>query len=120
MIHFQRAFGIISLLQATFVAASFFVVRQESSFSSRALIDLGNPHSGHFKRNSPIFAEDPLGTKEGDPSEVIAKRIVVTGDVQGGYYRACVKNEVRGENSKLRHMLASSQIVLPRCFNVFT
>jgi hypothetical protein len=32
-----------------------------------------------------------------DPSEIVAKKIVVKGDVQGGYYRACVLNEV-GEN----------------------
>jgi hypothetical protein len=31
----------------------------------------------------------------GDPSEIVAKRITVKGDVQGGYYRACVRNEVR-------------------------
>lgn len=30
---------------------------------------------------------------EGDPNELIARRIVVTGDVNGGYYRSCVKNE---------------------------
>ena len=30
----------------------------------------------------------------GDPSEVIARKIVVCGDVDGGYYRSCVKNEV--------------------------
>lgn len=28
-----------------------------------------------------------------DPNETIARRIVVTGDVDGGYYRSCVKNE---------------------------
>lgn len=31
----------------------------------------------------------------GDGNEVVARRIVVTGDVQGGYYRSCVLNEVR-------------------------
>ncbi len=30
----------------------------------------------------------------GDPSEIIARKITVCGDVDGGYYRACVKNEV--------------------------
>uniref|UniRef100_A0A6V2PX56 Acylphosphatase-like domain-containing protein n=1 Tax=Ditylum brightwellii TaxID=49249 RepID=A0A6V2PX56_9STRA len=30
-----------------------------------------------------------------DPNEMVARRIVVTGDVQGGYYRSCVANEVR-------------------------
>lgn len=29
-----------------------------------------------------------------DPNEVIARRIIVLGDVDGGYYRSCVKNEV--------------------------
>lgn len=28
-----------------------------------------------------------------DPDEIIATRIIVTGDVNGGYYRSCVKNE---------------------------
>jgi hypothetical protein len=30
----------------------------------------------------------------GDPNDIIARRIIVTGDVQGGYYRSCVQNEV--------------------------
>jgi hypothetical protein len=30
-----------------------------------------------------------------DPNETVARRIVVKGDVQGGYYRSCVLNEVR-------------------------
>jgi hypothetical protein len=29
-----------------------------------------------------------------DVKEVIARRLIVTGNVQGGYYRSCVKNEV--------------------------
>ena len=33
--------------------------------------------------------------KSSADSEVIARRIIVTGDVQGGYYRSCVLNEVR-------------------------
>ena len=33
--------------------------------------------------------------KSAADSEVIARRIIVTGDVQGGYYRSCVLNEVR-------------------------
>uniref|UniRef100_A0A7S2HY23 Acylphosphatase-like domain-containing protein n=1 Tax=Helicotheca tamesis TaxID=374047 RepID=A0A7S2HY23_9STRA len=28
-----------------------------------------------------------------DPNEIVGRRIVVTGDVQGGYYRSCVANE---------------------------
>ena len=30
----------------------------------------------------------------GDADEIIARKIVVCGDVDGGYYRSCVKNEV--------------------------
>lgn len=30
-----------------------------------------------------------------DQNELIAKRIIVEGNVQGGYYRSCVLNEVR-------------------------
>jgi hypothetical protein len=29
-----------------------------------------------------------------DPNETVARRIIVKGDVQGGYYRSCVLNEV--------------------------
>ena len=29
-----------------------------------------------------------------DPSDIIARKIIVVGDVDGGYYRSCVKNEV--------------------------
>ena len=43
-----------------------------------------------------------------DESEVIARRIIVTGDVQRGYYRSCVLNEV-GCNPKL--MLHTVHIV---------
>lgn len=31
----------------------------------------------------------------GGPKEIVARRILVTGDVQGGYLRACILNEVR-------------------------
>lgn len=34
-------------------------------------------------------------TSEANPNEIVARRIIVTGNVQGGYYRSCVLNEVR-------------------------
>mmetsp|Transcript_34316 Transcript_34316/g.73141 ORF Transcript_34316/g.73141 Transcript_34316/m.73141 type:complete len:180 (+) Transcript_34316:103-642(+) len=37
--------------------------------------------------------DDSSAAAAADPNEVIARRIVVTGDVDGGYYRSCVKNE---------------------------
>lgn len=33
-----------------------------------------------------------------DDNELVARRIVLTGDVQGGYYRSCVLNEVGATN----------------------
>ena len=33
------------------------------------------------------------GSSDNDPNEIVAKRIIVEGDVQGGYYRSCVRNE---------------------------
>jgi hypothetical protein len=36
-------------------------------------------------------ASDATG---GDAKEVIGRRLTVTGGVQGGYYRSCVRNEV--------------------------
>ena len=41
---------------------------------------------------SPMYAEPK--NKSGDPDEIVARRIIVKGDVQGGYYRSCVLNEV--------------------------
>ena len=42
--------------------------------------------------NFRVSAES--GTGETDPKEIIARRIIVEGDVEGGYYRSCVRNEV--------------------------
>ena len=36
-----------------------------------------------------------LAEGPGEFSDMVARRIIVTGDVHGGYYRSCVKNEVR-------------------------
>jgi hypothetical protein len=35
-----------------------------------------------------------LAEGSGESSDMVARRIIVTGDVHGGYYRSCVKNEV--------------------------
>jgi hypothetical protein len=40
---------------------------------------------------SSLHASDSSG---GDPSDIIARKLIVCGDVDGGYYRSCVKNEV--------------------------
>lgn len=40
---------------------------------------------------TPLFMSDDANA---DDNELVARRIIVTGDVQGGYYRSCVLNEV--------------------------
>jgi hypothetical protein len=44
---------------------------------------------------SPLGAEAIGDDGAVDPNEIVARRIIVKGDVQGGYYRSCVVNEVR-------------------------
>lgn len=39
----------------------------------------------------------------GDPNEVIGRRIIVTGDVNGGYLRTCISNEA----GKFRRLLGT-------------
>mmetsp|Transcript_24622 Transcript_24622/g.57809 ORF Transcript_24622/g.57809 Transcript_24622/m.57809 type:complete len:150 (-) Transcript_24622:1331-1780(-) len=44
--------------------------------------------------SQPTFATRIAAeSSDNDPNEIVAKRIVVEGDVQGGYYRSCVRNE---------------------------
>ena len=46
---------------------------------------------------STLFAETAASTDDAaiaDDDEIIGRRIVVKGDVNGGYYRSCVLNEV--------------------------
>ena len=55
-----------------------------------------NPSQKNHRLTPPSARYATASTTEGggDPSEVIARKIVVCGDVDGGYYRSCVKNEV--------------------------
>ena len=64
----------------------------------------------HHHCNTALYASDSSSapnhyreSTSGDPSELIARRIVVTGDVNGGYYRSCVKNE----GSRFRKLVGS-------------
>ena len=61
------------------------------SWSVQAFISPRFPvqHAVEFR----LAAEAGSGV-DNDSNEIIAKRIVVEGDVQGGYYRSCVRNEV--------------------------
>ena len=62
-----------------------------------------------YHRNTALYASDSSSpnhyreSTSGDASELIARRIVVTGDVNGGYYRSCVKNE----GSRFRKLVGS-------------
>ena len=56
---------------------------------------------------SALFAETAASTDDAaiaDDDEIIGRRIVVKGDVNGGYYRSCVLNEV---SFSILHSLAS-------------
>ena len=53
--------------------------------------------SAVVRPHAPTTTRLALSAKEEeDEDELIARRIVVEGDVQGGYYRSCVLNEVGG------------------------
>ena len=59
------------------------------------------------------------GDDGADPGEIIAKRIVVTGDVDGGYYRSCVKNEVSVPNAPTLLQLLLPSFVLAINMNTY-
>ena len=54
------------------------------------------------RQPSSLFmaADDSSG---GDPNEIVGKRIIVTGDVNGGYLRTCISNEA----GKFRRLLGT-------------
>jgi len=84
------AFGVFVFLVATLSICNLLRAPPCRAFSTtpanRPAASVSRTRSG----TSAFFAGEG-----GDPSEVVAKRITVKGDVQGGYYRSCVKNEVR-------------------------
>lgn len=52
--------------------------------------------ANHSSRTPTFLFEATSKDAEGktvDPDEIVARRITVKGDVQGGYYRSCVLNE---------------------------
>jgi hypothetical protein len=75
--------------------------------------------------NRLAFQPRKLAATEGssaDESEVIARRIIVTGDVQGGYYRSCVLNEV-GWNPihmfHIVHIVEGGSVFSHTCIHLF-
>lgn len=55
-----------------------------------AVVTQHNPH----RIKALTFVSATSSDSDGDTSETVARRIIVKGSVQGGYYRACVLNEV--------------------------
>jgi len=49
------------------------------------------PSSQHHAFDFRVAAESETG--DNDPNEIVARRISLEGDVAGGYYRSCVRNE---------------------------
>lgn len=56
------------------------------------------PIQRHKAQTSRYLAEAEGGD---DQNEIVARRIIVKGDVQGGYYRSCVLNEVSSSVMKI-------------------
>ena len=55
----------------------------------------------HFVSSSKLsMAEAEV---EADPTEIIGRRIIVSGDVDGGYVRTCINNEVSSQHS-IKHI----------------
>ena len=74
------------------------LVQVQAFASPRCPHSLSSYHHHHQQRQQqPVFdlhVAKSGGTGGNDPAEIIAKRIYLEGDVDGGYYRSCVRNEV--------------------------
>lgn len=69
----------------------------KSSWLAISFSPLPQQHAKHL--STQLFSGDDAD------SEIVARRIIVNGDVQGGYYRACVKNEVRVVSTRQMNLL---------------
>jgi hypothetical protein len=71
-----------------------------SSSLSLSMDDSINGLNGSNSNNSNNNNE--MEKKQNESKDaIIARRIIVKGDVQGGYYRACVLNEVRYDKKSI-------------------
>ena len=86
-----QSFGVTFLLIAVLLCQSVcgFVVRIPGS--------VVNPNTSRLHQESTSTTNESNSiTDTSDNTDIIAKRIIVSGPaVQGGYYRSCVRNEVR-------------------------
>ena len=96
---------LVSQSKTTFVSSSAFqyvtlntqriVSSSSSSSSSLSKFILYESKINGSSNDSSISDKNVNKVNNGNDEIVVARRIIVKGDVQGGYYRSCVLNEVR-------------------------
>ena len=80
-----------------YMLALCFLILSVSSFTPTNLSVFTIQQQQHQQRQEHstivLFAEG--GGDSNDSNQVVGKRIIVKGDVNGGYVRTCIQNEVR-------------------------
>ena len=80
-----------------YMLALCFLILSVSSFTPTNLSVFTSQQQQHQQRQEHstivLFAEG--GGDSNDSNQVVGKRIIVKGDVNGGYVRTCIQNEVR-------------------------
>ena len=96
-------FGFTSISPARTISSSIAV--DTSSQNIRDITSTYYRSSSSSAFHSTTYSTTSLyATSDGaDQAELIARRIVVVGDVNGGYYRSCVKNE----GSRFRNLVGT-------------
>ena len=93
------AFGFTSSPSpATATATHRSLLSASSARSIGAFTAVNRAHAtkASIRSKSALKAEEEgASAAAADPNDLIARRLFVVGDVSGGYYRSCVKNEVR-------------------------
>jgi hypothetical protein len=77
------------------VASMLDCVRAFVVVSPDAIVTHHNQQRNTATARTPVSAASSDNSNGDSSDAIVARRIVVKGDVQGGYYRTCVLNEVR-------------------------
>jgi len=104
LIIISEAFGFTSISPGRTITSSIAV--DTSSQNTRDITSTYYRSSSSSAFHSTTYSTTSLyATSDGgaDQAELIARRIVVVGDVNGGYYRSCVKNE----GSRFRNLVGT-------------
>ena len=78
-------------MKNTFISNTFLLLVALSSTTYVAAFSTNPVCVTSPRLSSALYAETATGA---DPQEIIGKTIKVKGDVNGGYVRTCIKNEV--------------------------